>query len=68
MTVVKENGAPVARVVVTPLTAVTLRQALAAVLPAYMLPARWRRLDALPKNANGKIDRPALRATFAATA
>ena len=32
------------------------------------LPARWRRLDALPKNANGKIDRPALRATFAATA
>ena len=51
-----------------PLTAVTLRQALAAVLPAYMLPARWRRLDALPKNANGKIDRPALRATFAATA
>jgi amino acid adenylation domain-containing protein len=51
-----------------PLTPVTLRQALAAVLPAYMLPARWRRLDALPKNANGKIDRPALRATFAATA
>ena len=51
-----------------PLTPVTLRQALAAVLPAYMLPARWRRLDTLPKNANGKIDRPALRAAFAATA
>jgi acyl-coenzyme A synthetase/AMP-(fatty) acid ligase len=31
-----------------------------------MLPARWQRLDALPKNANGKIDRPAIRAAFVA--
>jgi acyl-coenzyme A synthetase/AMP-(fatty) acid ligase len=50
-----------------PVTPVTLRRALATMLPAYMLPARWRRLDRLPKNANGKIDRPALRAAFVAT-
>jgi len=29
-----------------------------------MLPARWMRNDALPKNANGKIDRPRLRNAF----
>ena len=34
-------------------------------LPSYMLPARWLALDALPKNENGKIDRPALREQFA---
>jgi amino acid adenylation domain-containing protein len=45
-------------------TAVVLRRALAAMLPTYMLPSRWRRLEQLPKNANGKIDRPALREAF----
>ena len=30
----------------------------------YMLPARWLALDALPKNQNGKTDRPALRERF----
>jgi len=29
-----------------------------------MLPARWIRYDALPKNDNGKIDRPRLREGF----
>jgi amino acid adenylation domain-containing protein len=38
-----------------------LRQRLTQVLPAYMLPSRWKRLDRLPRNANGKTDRPALR-------
>lgn len=38
-----------------------LRAALARSLPAYMLPTRWQALEALPKNANGKIDRRALR-------
>lgn len=38
-----------------------LRTALARSLPSYMLPTRWLALDALPKNANGKIDRRALR-------
>jgi acyl-coenzyme A synthetase/AMP-(fatty) acid ligase len=33
-----------------------------------MLPARWLALDVLPKNQNGKIDRPELRKRFAAEA
>ena len=41
-----------------------LKAALAASLPTYMLPSRWARLDVLPKNQNGKIDRPALRTGF----
>lgn len=41
-----------------------LRQRLARVLPSYMLPAHWMRRDALPRNANGKTDRPALRRLF----
>ena len=47
------------------LTARALRKALAGLLPGYMLPARWMRYDALPKNANGKIDRPRLKLDFA---
>ena len=38
-----------------------LRQRLAEVVPSYMLPSRWKRLDRLPLNQNGKTDRPALR-------
>jgi acyl-coenzyme A synthetase/AMP-(fatty) acid ligase len=41
-----------------------LREQLAALLPAYMLPSRWHQMDALPKNVNGKIDRRALRELF----
>lgn len=41
-----------------------LRRQLAEALPSYMLPARWLALDALPKNQNGKTDRPALREQF----
>jgi len=37
-----------------------LREALARTLPGYMIPATWIRLDALPVNANGKLDRHAL--------
>jgi amino acid adenylation domain-containing protein len=44
---------------------VQLRASLAHSLPAYMLPSRWLELPELPKNANGKIDRPALRDRFA---
>ncbi|MFD5464490.1 amino acid adenylation domain-containing protein [Kitasatospora sp. NPDC127059] len=40
----------------------TLRTHLAAVLPAYMIPRRYVRLDAFPLTGNGKIDRLALRA------
>ena len=41
-----------------------LRRALATRLPTYMLPSEWLALPALPKNANGKIDRVRLRAMF----
>ncbi|WP_280502824.1 non-ribosomal peptide synthetase [Nocardia farcinica] len=37
-----------------------LREFLAARLPAHMIPALVRRVDALPRNANGKLDRAAL--------
>jgi acyl-coenzyme A synthetase/AMP-(fatty) acid ligase len=41
-----------------------LRQRLARVLPGYMLPAHWMSCEVLPRNANGKTDRPALRRRF----
>ena len=41
-----------------------MRDALRSSLPQYMLPTDWLALDALPKNRNGKIDRPHLRAMF----
>jgi amino acid adenylation domain-containing protein len=37
-----------------------LRDALARTLPDYMLPVAWMRLDTLPVNDNGKLDRHAL--------
>ncbi len=37
-----------------------LRKALAARLPAYMIPKRWIFRDTLPTNASGKVDRKAL--------
>ena len=43
-----------------PLTASDLRQFLDEKLPEYMVPAAYVFLDALPLNANGKVDRKAL--------
>jgi len=42
----------------------SLRTDLAGLVPGYMLPARWMRYDVLPKNDNGKIDRPQLKNAF----
>jgi len=42
----------------------SLRKGLAGLLPAHMLPARWMRYDVLPKNDNGKFDRPRLKDNF----
>jgi acyl-coenzyme A synthetase/AMP-(fatty) acid ligase len=42
-----------------------LRAELSRLVPPYMLPARWMALEALPRNANGKIDRPRLKEAFA---
>jgi amino acid adenylation domain-containing protein len=41
-----------------------LRRQLKDLVPDYMLPTRWKAFDALPKNANGKIDRRALQELF----
>jgi acyl-coenzyme A synthetase/AMP-(fatty) acid ligase len=41
-----------------------VRQDLGRIVPVYMLPSRWLAIDRLPKNANGKIDRPQLRKMF----
>ena len=44
-----------------------LRTRLAGRLPAYMQPAEYRRLNPMPHNPNGKIDRPALQALLSQT-
>jgi acyl-coenzyme A synthetase/AMP-(fatty) acid ligase len=49
-------------------TSTSIRSELARAVPAYMLPTRWLRMNALPRNVNGKVDRPSLRAQFEATA
>jgi amino acid adenylation domain-containing protein len=42
----------------------SLREHLKKIIPSYMFPVRWMPYDALPKNANGKIDRPRLKDRF----
>lgn len=46
------------------ITPARLRTDLIKKIPRYMIPSRWTALDQLPKNANGKIDRPELRRLF----
>jgi amino acid adenylation domain-containing protein len=45
-------------------TLAELREHLKKLVPNYMMPARWAAYQALPKNANGKIDRPRLKDAF----
>ena len=44
--------------------AAALRKSLSTRLPGYMLPVRWMHYEVLPKNDNGKIDRPRLKNAF----
>ena len=41
-----------------------LRRELARLLPSYMLPARWRAWERLPRNAAGKLDRRRVQESF----
>jgi amino acid adenylation domain-containing protein len=47
-------------------TPVALRRELGKLVPSYMLPARWREYDVLPRNANGKIDRRRIKEEWSA--
>jgi len=47
-------------------TPATLRTSLSKLIPGYMMPARWNAYEALPRNANGKIDRPRVKEGFLA--
>jgi amino acid adenylation domain-containing protein len=42
----------------------SLREHLKKIIPSYMFPVRWMSYDVLPKNSNGKIDRPRLKERF----
>jgi amino acid adenylation domain-containing protein len=42
----------------------SLREQLKKLVPSYMFPVRWMSYDVLPKNSNGKIDRPRLKERF----
>lgn len=42
-----------------------IKARLADAVPRYMIPKHWLNFEGLPRNANGKIDRPALRRRFA---
>jgi amino acid adenylation domain-containing protein len=46
------------------LTVNELRRLLAEKIPAYMIPVRWKSYEMLPKNANGKFDRPKIADDF----
>jgi amino acid adenylation domain-containing protein len=49
----------------TEIAPLELRTELSKLIPPYMLPLRWLCLAALPRNANGKIDRRRLTEQFA---
>jgi amino acid adenylation domain-containing protein len=52
---------------VAPVTPAAVKKALRKKLPSHMLPSRWIVSEQLPKNMNGKIDRPLLKEWFMKT-
>jgi amino acid adenylation domain-containing protein len=50
-----------------PVNTIKLRETLGTIVPRYMLPGRWLAMDRLPRNTNGKIDRPCLTELFQTT-
>lgn len=46
------------------LNAISLKEQLTKVLPKYMIPACWMQLERMPRNGNGKADRPLLKEQF----
>ena len=46
------------------ITPTTIRRELSRLVPAYMLPTKWRAFDQFPRNASGKIDRRSLKESF----
>jgi len=46
------------------LAPLTLKRQLTTTLPRYMMPQRWMALEEMPRNGNGKTDRPLLRQQF----
>jgi amino acid adenylation domain-containing protein len=46
------------------LSVAAIKQQLAKALPRYMIPVRWMALEAMPRNRNGKTDRPLLTQWF----
>lgn len=49
------------------ITPATIRRELRRLVPAYMLPAKWRAFDQFPRNASGKIDRRRIKECFEET-
>ena len=45
----------------TEISAVDFRKELRRVVPVYMIPSKFIRMDELPRNTNGKIDRMLLK-------
>lgn len=46
------------------LSTLSVKKQLSGVLPAYMLPSHWMILDRMPRNGNGKVDRPTIKEQF----
>ena len=48
----------------SPVTVEKIKAALGEKMPDYMIPRFFKRLEAMPLNANGKLDRKALKSLY----